>query len=125
MSKNEFEIVKNDEKLNSDENNEKVSGDDYIKANIKNSGNSEIVPSCLSSLRVYLNKFKGCADKKSPDRPPPHEVLASGVFGFIGILLVSVVSFWYLSKEFVTDNGTAVIILAGSYGATAGELFMF
>jgi hypothetical protein len=129
----EFEQERFNEKMNSGDNNKfskihsttgKMGSDDHIEIHSKSLRIFDKNHSFQSYLMSYLNKFKGQQGKKSPDRPPPHEMIASGVFGFVGMLLVSVVSCWYLSKEFVTENRTAVIMLAGSYCATAGT-FVF
>lgn len=71
---------------------------------------------------AYVNKLKGC-DGKSPDRSPITEILYTSVLGFIGILLVSVIGFWYLGKEFHGKHGTAINFMTGAYAATSGMKF--
>ncbi len=74
-------------------------------------------------LLAYVNKFKGVDGMKGPDLQVPHEIVSSCVLSFIGIFLVSVTSFWYLSKQFHGENNTAVTMLTGAYGASAILLY--
>ncbi len=75
-------------------------------------------------LYAYLRKFKGVEGKKSPPRSALIEVAPAAIFSFIGIFLVSVTSYWYLSRNFEGDNGTVVTLLSGAYGATAGDTYI-
>lgn len=73
-----------------------------------------------SFLTTYSNKLRGQSGK-SPDRSPIYEIIFTSVLGFIGILLVSVTGYWYLGKEFTSENGTAVSFISGAFAATSGD----
>ncbi len=69
---------------------------------------------------VYITKLCG-AGKTAPNMQPPYQILASFVLAFIGIFLVSLTDFWYLTRTFyVKDEG--VKMLTAAYGASAGNL---
>lgn len=73
-------------------------------------------------LQAYWKKFQGVPDKKPPAMTPFIQMLVSSVLGFIGIFLVSVTDYWYLSKDYQFD-GKGLTMLTGAYAATAGKYY--
>ena len=80
-------------------------------------------------LFEYFTKFAGIKGSAPPPRKKPFEVAASTIISFVLMLLISVIDYWYLNVTFsasapiVDYNGTytAVSMLIGAFGATAGE----
>ena len=72
-------------------------------------------------LWSYWRKFQGVPDKQAPPMTPFLQMLVSSILGFIGIFLVSVTDYWYLSKGY-QFNGKGLTMLTGAYAATAGKL---
>jgi hypothetical protein len=80
-------------------------------------------------LFAYFTKFAGIQGSAPPPRKKLFEVAASTIISFVLTLLISVIDYWYLNVTFsasaplVDYNGTytAVSMLIGAFGATAGE----
>eukprot|EP01034_Spumella_vulgaris_P034778 gene34778-42893_t len=60
---------------------------------------------------------------KSPMRNSFIEMLVSSLLSFIGILLVSVSIYWYLSRYFSESNQAVFALLVSPYAATAVLLY--
>jgi hypothetical protein len=82
-------------------------------------------PATWKSLAIdYLNKFRGMEGKKKPPRLPLIEIFYNSLISFIGIMLIAVADYYYLKRTFSTGDGdTLVMMLIGSFGATAVLLF--
>lgn len=74
--------------------------------------------SVLTVLKSYFIKFCGVEGKVPPKMTPLLQILVSSMLGFIGIFLVSVTDFWYLSRNFESDD-RGITMLTGTYAATA------
>lgn len=68
----------------------------------------------------YFKKFLGVEGKSSPPHTESYEMVISSVLAFVGILLVSIVDWYYLASEFEVDN-IGIKMLTGAYAATSGR----
>ncbi|RYG98991.1 hypothetical protein EON65_50795 [archaeon] len=68
----------------------------------------------------YAKKFAGVEGKKAPPMTKRHEMVYSSILAFIGIFLVSLTDYWYLTPEHDVD-GLGIKMLTGAYAATSGR----
>jgi hypothetical protein len=75
-------------------------------------------------FRGYITKFKGLGSNPLVGKPLPlDDVLYSMVISFIGILLVAVCHYKYLTLVFkMPHSGTPVGMMIGSMGASSGTI---
>jgi hypothetical protein len=73
-----------------------------------------------SWLTLYFRKFLGVKDKVPPPMQKIHEMVISSILAFIGILLVSISDYYYLTENF-DANDIPVKMLSGACGATSGN----
>jgi len=75
----------------------------------------------LNILSCIPLKWRGVANTKPPKRIKYKQIMISSFLSFIGIFLISITDYFYLTETFSTDNDAAVHIrlLAGAYAASA------
>ena len=94
--------------------------DDESKLPIKESWSTKIKNGVIS----YFSKFKGVDGKESlKGTIIMEDIFVSVIISFIGIMLISVTSYVYLQNIFTTGAGSPVVMLVGSFGATAVLVF--
>jgi hypothetical protein len=84
----------------------------------------EAVQQQESWLTLYFRKFLGVKDKVPPPMQKIHEMVISSILAFIGILLVSLSDYYYLTENF-DANDIPVKMLSGACGATSGNEISF
>lgn len=72
-------------------------------------------------LPLLPRKWQGLAGKTPPAMTKPEQIVVSSLLAFVGILLVAITDYYYLTTTFTTDNDQNVPIrmLSGAYAATA------
>lgn len=96
----------------------------------EDSNNKDIQPSqeeegyILPYLIHYWKKFQGIPDKKSPPHNPYYQVLTSCILTFVGLILVSITDYFYLTRDFKLNN-LGIKMLTGAYAATAGKIINY
>lgn len=66
-------------------------------------------------------KWRGISGKKPPRRTKLRDILISSVLAFTGIVLITIIDYFYLTETFTTQNEHSVHVrlLSGAYAATA------
>lgn len=92
-------------------------------SNAKNDNTEPLSPekSIPSSVLYFLRKWQGVTGKAPPAMTKPDQIIISSLLAFVGILLVAITDYYYLTTTFTTDNDQNVPIrmLSGAYAATA------
>jgi len=65
---------------------------------------------------LYARKWVGVEGKTKPKMNTFQHMIISGILGFVGVFLIAVTDFWYLS-----GYSDGVVMLSGAYAATAGK----
>ena len=88
-----------------------------------NAHNSYSKDNVFLIFQEYCAKFKGCKENPLKGKPLPYtDIVASTVVSFIGMLLVAVCHYHYLTKTFRTeDTHVAVGMLTAPMAASAGK----
>jgi CBS-domain-containing membrane protein len=96
---------------------------DFIKEQQQVHKSTENISNWRKWTTEYFDKFKGVEGKKAPPIASGIQMVYSSFLSLIGILLVSVTSYWYISKEFTAEENVAVTLITGSFGASAVILY--
>jgi CBS-domain-containing membrane protein len=78
--------------------------------------------SCASSILSFIpKKWQGELGKTPPAMTKPTQIVVSSLLAFVGIQLVALTDYYYLTESFRTDNAQSqpVRMLSGAYAATA------
>jgi CBS domain-containing membrane protein len=75
----------------------------------------------LGILQHYFHKFAGVEGKKSPPMTKPLEIPVSSILAFVGLFLVTITDYFYLTKNFYAnhDDKFPISMLTGAFAATS------
>jgi CBS domain-containing membrane protein len=79
----------------------------------------------LGPLLHYFQKFSGVEGKKAPPMTKPFEIPVSSILAFIGLFLVTITDYFYLTKNFYAnhDEKFPISMLSGAFAATSVLLY--
>jgi CBS domain-containing membrane protein len=91
---------------------------------------STTISACQSTastnfLQAYFRKFSGVEGKTPPPMTKSLEIPVSSSLAFIGLFLVTITDYFFLTKNFYAnhDEAFAIAILSGAHGATSVILY--